>query len=127
MLIDVALLPIILQDLVKLIGLADTMKLVEAYGGVRLYVPKEWMEDDHPLVKLLGRASAEKLQSVYGGEMHFDIPKAVTALRVVRDTQIRAKRTQASVRELALEYRLTERYIHMICGEVEDDRQAGLF
>lgn len=126
-LIDASLLEPILQDLVDLIGLHSTMQLVHAYGGVRLYVPKLELEDDHSLVRLIGREAAKKLQAMYGGEPHFDIPKAERALRAVRDAEIRAKRPTTSVRLLAMEYRLTERQIRTICGEMVDDRQVGLF
>lgn len=125
--IDTGLLEPILQDLVGLIGLHATMKLVETHGGVRLYVPKLALGDDHPLILQIGRTAAEKLQSMYGGEPHFDIPKAERALRAVRDAEIRAKRPHTSVRLLALDYRLTERQIRTICGEMEDASQAQLF
>jgi Mor family transcriptional regulator len=126
--IDTDLLPPILQDIVELIGLQPTMRLVETYGGVRLYVPKLELEDDHPLIRQIGREAAEKLQAMYGGEPHFDIPKAERALRAVRDARIRHLRSAgASTRTLALDNGLTERQIRTICGELEDDRQVGLF
>lgn len=125
--IDIDLLPPILQDLVELIGLHATMQLVHAYGGVRLYVPKLALESDHTLIRLIGNDAAKKLQAMYGGEPHFDIPKAERALRAVRDADIRNRRLHTSVRQLALEYHLTERQIRTICGEMEDDRQVGLF
>lgn len=125
--IDIGLLPPILQDLVELIGLHPTMQLVQAYGGVRLYVPKLALDGDHSLVRLIGGEAAKKLQSIYGGEPHFDIPKAERALRAVRNAEIRAKRLNTSLRQLALQYRLTERQILTICGEVVDDRQNSFF
>lgn len=126
--VNADLLEPILQDIVGLIGLPLAMKLVEASGGVRLYVPKQELEDDHYLVRLVGREAAEKLQTVYGGEQHFDIPKAEKALRAVRDDKIRYQRgCGLSVRSLALDNYLTERHIRTICGEMEDDRQVGLF
>lgn len=123
----VDLLPPILQDLAELIGLHCTMQLVQAYGGVRLYVPKLELDDDHALVRLIGREAAKKLQAMYGGEPHFDIPLALASVRAVRNAEIRAKRRHASERTLAREYRTTERNIRLICGKVEDDRQCGLF
>ena len=126
--IDSSLLPPILRDIVDLVGMHPTMKLVEAYGGVRLYVPKGELAEDHYLVRLIGREAAEKLQAMYGGEPHFDIPKAERAMRAVRDARIRAQRPGTSVRALALEHRLTERQIRTICGELgEDDNQVDLF
>ncbi|MEW5905120.1 MAG: Mor transcription activator family protein [Pseudomonadota bacterium] len=126
--IDTDLLPLILQDIVELIGLPLTMTLVQARGGVRLYVPKLEMEDDHYLVQLLGREAAEKLQTMYGGDEHFDLPKAERAMLAVRDATIRRLRASGtSVRSLALEYGLTERQIYFICEDMVDDRQMGMF
>lgn len=125
--INVDLLPSILQDLAALIGLPLTMRLVEQYGGVRLYIPKGDVADDHELVKLIGREATDKLRSMYGGEPHFDIPLALASVRAVRDADIRAKREHTSERALAREYRTTERNIRMICSKVKDDRQVSLF
>lgn len=125
--INIDLLPPILQDLVELIGLPLTMKLVEAHGGTRLFVPKRDVAEDHPLARLLGSEAAQKLIEAYGGEEHFDIPFGERALKAVRKAQIRAKRPYTSARLLALEYRTSERNIRLICGEVVDDRQVSLF
>lgn len=126
--IEARYLPSILQDMAELIGLPATLKLVEAYGGVRLYIPKRF-DPDHPLVKLVGHAHAAKLCESYGGELHFDIPRAVAATRAARDARMRNDRSLGVThRELALRYVLTERQIRNILGdEEEDDRQAGLF
>lgn len=125
--INTDLLPPILQDLVELIGLHLTMKLVETHGGTRLFVPKREVADDHPLARLLGAQAANKLVGAYGGEEHFDIPLALRAMKAVRNAQIRARRPHSSLRLLALEFRTTERNIRIICGEMVDDRQQGLF
>lgn len=121
------LLPPILQDLVELIGLPLTMTLVEKHGGTRLFVPKRDVTDDHPLVRHIGTKATQKLIDAYGGAEHFDIPLALRALKAVRNAQIRAERPHSSLRLMALKYRTTERNIRLICGEVEDDRQVGLF
>lgn len=125
--VEARYLPRILQDLAEIIGLAATLRLVEAYGGVRLYVPKRF-DPDHPIVKLIGHAPAVLLVEAYGGEAHFDIPRAIAATRAVRDNGIRRDRDfGASHRELALRNGLTERQIRNILGDEEDDRQVGLF
>lgn len=121
------LLPPILQDMVELIGLALTMKLVEAHGGTRLFVPKREVAGDHPLAKLIGSEAAQMLIDAYGGEEHFDIPLAMRALKAVRNAQIRAERKNESERVLARRYQTTERNIRLICGERVDDRQTALF
>ena len=121
-------LPGILQEFAVLIGLAGTLRIVETYGGVRLYVPKT-VDGDHDLVKLIGIEAARKLAAEYGGELHMDIPRAVAATRAARDACIHADRAAGMThRELALKYKLTERQIRNILGfEEEDDRQVGLF
>lgn len=126
--IEARYLPGVLQEIAELIGLPGTLKLVEVYGGVRLYVPKR-MEQDHPLASLIGFDNAATLAATYGGELHFDIPRAVAATRAARDRRIRDDRaTGRTHRELALRYGLTERQIRNILGdEGEDDRQVGLF
>ena len=126
--IEARYLPGILQEIAEMIGLPATLKLVEAYGGVRLYIPKRY-DPDHPLVKLIGHAHAARLCETYGGEMHFDIPRAVAATRAARDARIRNDRSmRATHRELALRYMLTERQIRNILGEDKGDvRQVALF
>jgi Mor family transcriptional regulator len=125
--LDLTILPYIVQDFAHLIGLPLTMRIVEQYGGTRLYIPKGELADDHSLVKLVGREAAEKLQKQYGGDAHQDIPLALAATRAVRNAEMRRKRKHASASQLAREYNTTERNIRMICGEVTDDRQGGLF
>jgi len=125
--IDVDDLPGILRDLVDLIGLAGTMKLVEHYGGVRLYVPVKY-DPGHPIAKLLGGESFLKLIDAYGGEEHFDIPKADRAMIALRNRRIREDYSVMSQRQLALKYGLTERQIRNIVAGIEvEDGQESLF
>lgn len=128
--IDVSLLPPLLQEMVGLIGMPATMRLVQKYGGVRIYVPKR-VEPDHELARLIGLSNAEALSDAYGGDDHFDVPKGEIALKAVRNATIRSLRAEGvSIRNLSLnpEFgRLTERTIRAICGEMVDDRQQGLF
>lgn len=126
--IEARYLPGVLQEIAELIGLPGTLKLVETYGGARLYVPKK-IDAAHDLARLIGLDHATLLADTYGGEDHFDIPRAVTATRAARDARIRADRaTGTTHRELALANKLTERQIRNILGvEEEDDRQVGLF
>lgn len=121
-------LPGTLRDIAALIGLPGTLKLVETYGGVRLYVPKK-LDAEHELARLIGLEQAARLAATYGGELHFDIPRAVAATRAARNRCIKADRASGSThRQLALANSLTERQIRTILGEeAEDDRQVGLF
>lgn len=113
------LLPQVLQDFVRLIGLVATMLIVEAYGGRRLYIPIN-PHADHPIARLIGLEKLAILSKVYGLEDHFDIPKAVRALRHLRDEKIRAEYGPKSASTLALEHHLTERQIWNIVGRNDD-------
>jgi hypothetical protein len=120
-------LPESLHDVVELIGLAATLKLVEHYGGlIALYVPRE-IEPGHHLARNLGLAPARKLASRYGTDTLRNIPRCEEGLRRIRNAEIKARRGEGAAR-LALEYGLTERQIWTILGEDEADaRQAALF
>jgi len=123
-------LPNSLQDIAELIGLAATVKLVETYGGVRIYVPQT-IEPDHALAALLGHDNALRLARAYGGHEHFDLPRATLAVKRARDAALTADYLAGiSYRQLALKYQLTERGVRKIiarAGITEEDRQAALF
>lgn len=124
---DWALLPQSLQAMADVIGLDGVLALVKAFGGVRLYVPTR-LPDEHILVELLGRGAAERLAAEYGGQPHFDIPRAEGLVRALRNRRILADRAAGrSLRELALQYRLTERQVAKIVAPADDDNQVDFF
>jgi len=124
--IDITLLPGVLREIAELIGLPATMAIVQQYGGVRLYVPKE-ITQDHPLIKLVGICNAVTLSDSYGGET-LEIALAENALRKIRDKEIRDQWPTLSQRKLALKYRTTERHIRRILAcSGNDDDQPELF
>ena len=130
----VDLLPPLLHDFERLIGLEATMALVRHSGGLRIYIPTpERITPDHPFALEIGQANLLKLAEVYGGEAHFQLPKAERALIQVRNARIaHAYSTHKTARELAVEYHLTERQIVRIVAEMgaaapSNRRQATLF
>lgn len=132
--IDTELLPRVLQDFVRLIGLPATMDFVHAYGGLRIYIPTpERCHADHPYAQVIGQDNLRRLAQVYGQEDHFPLPKAEAALLAVRNSRIaHAYGHHKTARELAAEYRLTERQIERIVAAAGvtapvDRRQATLF
>ncbi|MBO0664171.1 hypothetical protein LQ948_16170 [Jiella sp. MQZ9-1] len=54
------------DELLALLGPADFVRLVEAFGGERRYVPKR--DDDTEIAQHLGPAAARKLASAFGGD-----------------------------------------------------------
>lgn len=122
------LLPPLLQEFVRLIGLPATMLLVQKFGGLRIYIPAR-PDEAHPLAQLIGLDALTKLSAVYGRESHFQLPKAMRALLALRDQQIIAEYGPKSIRQLAAEHRLTERHIVRIVAAAHSSNpdQAQLF
>ena len=113
---DAALLPPLLQDFVRLIGLTATLDLVRVYGGLRIYIPKPArVQAEHPIAKIIGYPALLTLAKVYGAEQHFALPKAANALTILRNRRIaQGYATNRTVRGLASEYNLTERHVERI-------------
>lgn len=132
--IDTELLPELLRDFERLIGLAATLDLVRVYGGLRIYIPTPArVQPDHPFAKIIGVERLMALAEVYGAEQHFPLPKAEKALLAVRNARmVHAYTTHKTARELAAEFHLTERQVERIvaaAGVVApvDRRQSTLF
>lgn len=132
--LDLDLLPPLLQDFVRLIGLEPTMALVRHVGGLRIYIPAPArVTEEHDYAKVIGTANLLKLAEVFGGESHFQLPKAERALIAVRNSRIAAAyATHKTARELAAEYHLTESQIVRIVAAQGvtapvDRRQGALF
>lgn len=128
------LLPPLLQDIVRLIGLEPTMALVRHSGGLRIYIPTpERAGPEHPFANVVGLDNLLKLAGEYGGLPHFQLPKAEKALIAVRNARIaQAYSTHKTARELAAEHGLTEGQIVRIVAAMGatapvDRRQTALF
>ena len=52
------------EALVALIGEVATIRLAEAYGGTRLYVPAR-LADDHPIASAVGMSAASVLSKAF--------------------------------------------------------------
>lgn len=126
--IDIADLPPSAAEIVSAVGIEAALRLVDAWGGLRLYVP-HYMTEDHSLVNLLGGDSADRLAAHFGGE-RIQVPRCLQALRAMRNARIRrARHDGATPAELALTHGLTERQIYAILAadtESADDRQQSL-
>jgi len=130
--LPIELLPPLLQNFVRLIGLAPTMSLVQVFGGRRVYFPKQ-PTPEHPLAAIVGLENLLKLSEVYGGLEHFQLPKAERALLAVRNSSIAADyAAHKTARDLAVEHGLTEGQIVRIVAAQGvtaplDRRQKALF
>lgn len=124
--LDEKILPPLVRDIVKVIGLADTLKLVDHYGGTTMRVPVKF-KPDHLLCKIIGPASTVKLVEVFTGEA-LEIAKCDQAMRVIRNRLI--VESDKIQKDLAREWGLTERQIRNIKSKDDlgfDERQDRLF
>ena len=121
-------LPRILAEIARAIGLPDTLKLVEQFGGTLLYIPRrpEKLPARHPLLQLVGLDAARKLASLFGCERVL-IPMASRALsgRLRRNVAIEADHQHLSIAQLARKYSLHERSIRRILARPRSPARPG--
>lgn len=126
--VDIDCLPQTAVDIVEVVGIDAALRLVEAWGGLRLYVPQA-LPADHSLVGILGPALAANMAAHFGGEP-LNIPRCLHALRSMRNQRIRgARRAGATPAELARQHSLTERQVYNILADDDGgqgDRQGSL-
>lgn len=108
-------LPERLRELVRVLGEADTFKLIGMHGGARVTVPKK-ATPDHVLRFALSDDAFNRLVQEYGGEA-FDLPKGDAYLRELRHNQVRAHREQGlTMDEIAEVTGYTRRHVINILG-----------
>lgn len=89
--LDMDYLPESIQEIVGVIGLADTEKLVKAVGGTRFKFGKGKQETARLklLQQTIGETQTEKLLAVFGGDVMY-IPRCQLALQKLRNQRFRA-------------------------------------
>lgn len=119
--LDTSKLPERLNELINLIGLPETLKLLESKGGSACYIPKS-VKPHCPLLKIISFESIAKLSAEYCGES-IDLPKADHINRQIRDREIiRKSILGASRNELVNQYNLSRRQI----GNIRRSQRARL-
>lgn len=115
-------LPPRLTELVGVIGLPATLRLVEARGGTRFYVPAK-ASPDHWLTSLIGLEALQALVRARAADM-VELDRADAAMRAARDRIMREAHASgsASTSMLALQYGLTQRQVFNILAR--DGRHA---
>lgn len=135
--VDLSHLPAVAQDLALVIGLRNTMRLVEAFGGTTFPVPKRETKLGElrfaTLASVIGAEAAEALVRRYGGtDLYF--PRCVDALRRLRDASIireyeeitKTASGNEAVQRLARQHQLSDRHIFNILKRVpESEVQVG--
>lgn len=121
-----SLLPDSIAEVAEVLGMPATLMLVEKLGGTSLHVPqganRRGLKRLNQVAAQIGQDNANKLAEFCCGEPLY-IPRCDVALRRIRDLTIcdkfeqgvRAGKTANEVVvQLALEYRLTDRWIWKI-------------
>lgn len=111
------LMPKLFRDLARAVPIPGLLELAEKCGGTRIYVPAE-PDDRSRLGRTLGRgASFDALCREYRGQA-LEIPLAERLRKSLRNGEIVALCVHgASVRALAIKFRLTERSIFRILAK----------
>lgn len=103
-----------LEDLVIKLGLPAALRLVERFGGTRIYLPRaEFMNADHPIAQAVGLEAALELCQAWAQERPA-IPRAAAFLRNERDRALLKDANDHTVPALARKYELTERQVYYI-------------
>lgn len=108
--IDLTQLPFVVQDIANVIGLEDTLKLIDRYKGTPMYVPMQ-VKAEGMILKVIGLNSTIKLIKQFGGDT-LDMPKCSAAIRTIRNNFI--LKSKLSVCEVAKKFDLTPRQIRNI-------------
>lgn len=88
-------------------------RLVDAYGGTRLYIPNH-LNPNGFLVQKLGIEAAQALVDLCGRE-DLIVPRLMSLRRIIRNRKILASHAKgSSPKSLALQFNLTERQIYSI-------------
>ena len=109
-----------MRRLVRALGVAATLKLLEERGGTRVYISGGRQRADRRMLKaLIGAEAAEAFYAEFGAHApELDLPKADKLLMQMRDDAIRLDKAQGLSFDLvARKYRLTRRRVIDICGE----------
>lgn len=113
----------LVDELAQVIGQPSLMKLCEAFGGTKLYVPARFTAT-HPIAATIGMKAATILSEHYYGTM-IDLPKA--HLRRTRVLEMAQSGTM-TIADAARACDYTERRVYQLLAEAKhDDGQLDLF
>ena len=111
-------LPRSLVDLIDVVGVEGARRIVERWGGTRLWVPRS--AAGHELADVVGEEASGRLCRAWGGEAHA-IPRAVALERAERDRRIRGLHEAGmSAAEIARQERITIGRVYQILAAAAD-------
>ena len=98
------------RRLIALIGLPETIKLLQARGGAPFFIPKH-SDKTRTLQDILLPESIKKLSKSEMSNKIISLPKADKMLQQVRDIYITSQRGLISRRQLAKQFNITTRHV----------------
>ena len=112
-----------LDDISAVIGFTGALHLSAWFGGGNnLYIP-DTIDDGHFIARLLGLKNAQRLVDEWSNQ-HLTVPSMKTYAELLKRKQIgRQFEMGFGSREIATQFRMTERRVQQICRELE---AAGL-
>jgi hypothetical protein len=108
-----------LQELVDLIGQDAAAKLIDIFGGTRLYIPHS-PQDDDLLTGSLGSEAALKLARIYGGD-RIEVPNPTP--RRARILELRE--TGCSIDAIARNLGCTRRRVFQVLAEARATKRSA--
>jgi hypothetical protein len=121
--IDTSLLPPVAKLLVRRLGLNHALAIIQAWGGLPLYVPKRGIPSE--FVADFGQEAAEALYREFRGDTIGHVPSCGPALLAVRNRAIvQAAQDGASIVDLARLHKLSWRQTHNIVHGRRNGREA---
>ncbi|SMF86504.1 hypothetical protein [Tistlia consotensis] len=111
-----------LIEIAEMTSVAAALRLVDAFGGTKCYVPKD-MPPEHSLVLAIGSEAAAILHRHYAGS-GIEVP----VLAVARHRKRLILEAQGGTKEVALRVGVSDRYVRMVRNAGRpDDRQLEMF
>lgn len=124
-LVNADLLPPQMRQFVRLIGMVNTLALLEQRGGVTLRIPVN-AHEAVVLKEILPMEAIVKLCEAMPGQ-RLELPKIDKIVKQIRNLAMTNERKIYSAASVALRHNLSRRQVINICKPTADDRQADLF
>ncbi|MBS4015398.1 MAG: hypothetical protein KGZ86_03075 [Candidatus Latescibacteria bacterium] len=114
-----------MRDLLRIVALQDVLKIIQEYGGTRLYFPSSPLPDKG-LGKLIGMQAATALGK-YCGSVSFDIPTLyMLRVKVRRNGVIQNLLAGATISETARLFGMTTRNVVYIKTQYRDRERVAM-
>lgn len=117
-------LPESVQEMADVIGLHETLLIVQERGGIRLCVPTK-AKQNHWLSDLIGIEAMKKLVEYYCGE-EIEIPRCAAAIKAAQEEEMyKLLESGMSQPQVAKMFGYTERTIRRLKVRIEERQQLA--